>query len=333
MTDIRHIAGFAVTAPDPTRTFVRYVTASAVTMTYLPNGLWGDDITYKAAAGGTRAYLDITGGAFTRIPAARGGQLHTLFTLAPDGEISIREEVPQEGTWRLPIASQISQLVMLQGKKSQAQRDEIIDWMLNGRPVIPVPLDVSRVPAGYTLTNANMTATNTSGGGDYRQWVPAVKALIPATTGKIYWEVACQRGGAGTADGYVGVAPTAGIDGSEGYDSGVNPNGSGAIGYRGNGSIWSDVTEEVTDLATYGGGDTVMLAFEPSSGGLWTGVNGTWNDDPDTETATFTTPYTDAGGWLPYVHSRDPDDAGTLRSTGKQFAHEVPSTAVPYAEA
>ena len=40
-------------------------------------------------------------------------------------------------------------------------------------------LDATRRPAGYTLSDGNRTAINTSGGSDYRRWVPTAKVLLP----------------------------------------------------------------------------------------------------------------------------------------------------------
>ena len=46
-------------------------------------------------------------------------------------------------------------------------------------------LDTTRRPAGYTLSDGNQTAVNTSGGSDYRIWVPTAKAILP-TDGRRY---------------------------------------------------------------------------------------------------------------------------------------------------
>jgi hypothetical protein len=40
-------------------------------------------------------------------------------------------------------------------------------------------LDVTRRPAGYTLSDGNQTAVNTAGGANYMRWVPAAQALHP----------------------------------------------------------------------------------------------------------------------------------------------------------
>lgn len=47
-------------------------------------------------------------------------------------------------------------------------------------------LDTTRRPAGYTLSDGNQTAINTSGGSAYQRWVPIAKAILPSD-GRRYW--------------------------------------------------------------------------------------------------------------------------------------------------
>ena len=96
----------------------------------------------------------------------------------------------------------------------------------------------TRTPAGYTLSDGNQTAVNTSGGINYQRWVPATKALLPSD-GRRYWEVLCAPGGAVAFDGYLGIVSDAQ---REDYDTGNNPITLGSIGWRGNGSLWSSNT-------------------------------------------------------------------------------------------
>lgn len=67
----------------------------------------------------------------------------------------------------------------------------------------------------------------------------------------------------------------------------TNPAYDGTLGRRGSGIIYYNGAKQVTGLATYGAGDRLMMAFNPSTGQVWTGVNGTWDDDPS-GTATYT---------------------------------------------
>src|SRR5690606_28474795 len=80
-------------------------------------------------------------------------------------------------------------------------------------------LDTTRRPAGYTLSEGNQTAVNTSGGTNHLRWVPTEKAIRP-WDGRRYWEVLCAPGGAATFDGYMGVVSAAQ---REEYNAGNSP--------------------------------------------------------------------------------------------------------------
>ena len=184
-------------------------------------------------------------------------------------------------------------------------------------------LDVSRSPAGYTLSDANQTAINTSGGSDYRRWVPSAKAIRPPD-GRRYWEVLCAPDGAASFNGYLGVVSA---ELRDAYDAGENPIILGSIGYRGNGSLWSSNTTStslrLSGLASFGAGDVVMFVFDPASASLWVGVNGVWRDDPGSDPPTWS-----AGGssaFYPQIQGRDAGDGGTLRSLPEAFSYPVPS--------
>jgi hypothetical protein len=186
----------------------------------------------------------------------------------------------------------------------------------------PWALDTTRTPAGYTLSDSEQTALNTSGGSDYRRWVPSVKAITPAD-GRRYWEVACAPGGTSSFNGYVGVVSAELL---EAYDSGTNPITNGSIGWRGIGELWASDTataqQRLTGLPSYGAGDVLMFVFDPSDARLWIGKNGIWRDDPVAGAPTWT-----AGGsaaFYPQIQGRDPGDGGTLRSLATQFAYPVP---------
>jgi len=183
-------------------------------------------------------------------------------------------------------------------------------------------LDLTRCPTGYTLSDTNQTALNTSGGGDFRGWVPTAKAIL-ASDGRRYWEVLCAPGGGAVFDGYMGVVAAAQ---REEFNAGNNPTTLGSIGWRGNGSLWSSNTataaQPLTNLPGFGAGDVLMFAFEPATSRLWIGKNGVWRDDPVSGAATWTT----AAGvaFYPQVQGRNPGDGGTLRSLPAQFSYPVP---------
>jgi hypothetical protein len=183
-------------------------------------------------------------------------------------------------------------------------------------------LDTSRRPSGYTLSNGNQTAINTSGGANYLRWVPTAKALLPSE-GRRYWEVLCASGGAATFDGYMGVVSAAQ---REEFNAGLNPNTLGSIGWRGNGALWSSTTatafQQLTGLPTHGAGDVLMFVLDPATARLWIGKNGVWRDDPVSGPATWTTAASPA--FYPQVQGRNPGDGGTLRSLPSQFSYPLP---------
>lgn len=183
-------------------------------------------------------------------------------------------------------------------------------------------LDVTRRPPGYTLSDGTQTAINTSGGSDYRRWVPTEKAILP-TDGRRYWEVLCAPGGASSFDGYLGVVSDAQ---REEFNAGNNPITLGSIGYRGNGTLWSSNTgsasQRLSGLPTFGATDVVMFVIDPGNASLWVGANGVWRDDPVSGAPTWTT--APSAAFYPHIQGRDPGDGGTLRSLPSQFSYPVP---------
>jgi hypothetical protein len=185
-----------------------------------------------------------------------------------------------------------------------------------------VALDTSRRPTGYTLSNANQTAINTSGGSNYTRWIPASRAILP-TDGRRYWEVLCAPSGAAAFDGFTGLVSAAQRDA---FNSGNLPILLGSIGWRGNGSLWSSATtlqsQRVTSLPPYGRGDVLMFVFDPAFSRIWIGKNGIWHGDPLTAAPVFTGTFSPA--FYPYIHGRNAGEGGTLRSLPSQFAYPVP---------
>jgi hypothetical protein len=183
-------------------------------------------------------------------------------------------------------------------------------------------LDITRRPLGYTLSDSNQTAINTSGGNDYRRWVPGAQALRP-WDGRRYWEVLCAPGGAASFDGYMGVVSE---DQRAEFNSGNNPITLGSIGWRGNGTLWSSNTsaasQRLTGLPTHGAGDVLMFVLDPAAASLWIGRNGIWHDDPVTSAPTWSA--AGSAGFYPQIHGRNTGDGGTLRSLLSQFSYAVP---------
>ncbi|MGO4909974.1 hypothetical protein ACEN2J_16755 [Pseudorhodobacter sp. W20_MBD10_FR17] len=183
-------------------------------------------------------------------------------------------------------------------------------------------LDVTRRPAGYTLSDGNQTAINASGGTNYQRWVPTAKAIL-TSDGRRYWEVLCAASSAATFDGYLGVVSA---EQREEFNAGNNPITLGSIGWRGNGTLWSSNTatssQRVTGLPGFGAGDVLMFVLDPANAHLWIGKNGIWHSDPVSGAATWT-----AGGstaFYPQIQGRNSGDGGTLRSLSSQFSYPVP---------
>lgn len=171
-------------------------------------------------------------------------------------------------------------------------------------------------------------AYNQAGGVDLRNWVPADRILSGLSPEKYYWEFEANAGGPAQFNGYHGVVSQQQLDDpNQTYDSGVNPIAFGSLSYRGTGDTWGNGLVSVAGPAPYGAGDVVMIAFEPSSGRFWVGLNGTWRDDPATGAPTRTSD--DAGGdFWPVLQAREPGEGGTLRSVTSQFSYLVPSGCV-----
>lgn len=188
-------------------------------------------------------------------------------------------------------------------------------------------LDTARRPPGYTLSDGNQTAVNSSSGTNYMRWVPSAKAILPSD-GRRYWEVFCALGGATSFDGYMGVVSAAQ---REEFNIGNNPITLGSIGYRGNGSLWSSnntvAEQRLTGLPTFGAGDVLMFVLDPATARLWVGRNGVWRDDPVSGAATWTAAPSTA--FYPQVQGRNPGDGGTLRSQPSQFSYPVPPGVLP----
>ncbi len=189
-------------------------------------------------------------------------------------------------------------------------------------------LDATRRPPGYTLSDSNQTAINTSGGSDYRRWVPSALPILP-TDGRRYWEVLCAPGGAGApggvgqVEGFMGVVSDAQRDA---YNAGTNPITLGSIGWRGSGALWASnsatAVERRTDLPPFGAGDVLMFVLDSATASLWLGRNGLWHDDPASGAPSWTA--TPRPAFHPQIQGRNPGEGGTLRSLPAQFSYPVP---------
>ncbi len=195
-----------------------------------------------------------------------------------------------------------------------------------------VVFDAAFAGPGHTLSNDDRTLVNTGGGSDYRWWVPATKKLPGDHPVPFYWEFEANPGGPAEFNGYVAVVSQAQLDNAgRTYDSGQNPVYDGSLGYRGSGDVWGNSGTRLGSYTAYGAGDIVMMAFDPGSGGLWVGLNGVWENDPDTDMPSEIS--TAAGGdFWPVGQGREPDEGGTLRSLRSQFSYPVPARCIALGE-
>ena len=193
-------------------------------------------------------------------------------------------------------------------------------------------MDATAARAGHTLSNDDRTLENTTGGGNYLWWVPTENTLTTATTDLVYWEFHCLSTGDVTYAGYHALVTLAEIAAQAGAGTNSNPVTNGSAGRRGNGSLWASTTgsasQSVTGLQTFGRDKVLMMAFKPSSRELWTGVDGTWDDDPASDPATYTL-YSGASEWAVALQGRNALDGGTIVSTPGDFSYTAPVGAVP----
>ena len=187
-------------------------------------------------------------------------------------------------------------------------------------------LDATFLTDELALESDLVTLTHQGATADYRFPVPTEKQAGPDVD-ILYWEVVCNVASAST-DSYQGVA-----DGAN-PPVGDNPISNGSMGRRGNGTIWEDNGQQVTSLQTFGAlNDVLMMAFQPSTGSLWTGVNGTWDNDPDVDAANHVMAFSPLPLlWKPVVHTRNVGESFTLVSTATNFAHTVPASATALAD-
>lgn len=183
-------------------------------------------------------------------------------------------------------------------------------------------IDNTYVKADHSVLDSGRTLTNT-GNGDYRFVVFSEKSLVP-TDPKVYWEIVLS--GSSTFDGYNGVA----TDEFRTIDGGTskNPIDEGTIAWRGSGDLWGPTGSRFQTgySSSYGAGDRLMFCFEPSTGKLWCGLNGTWVEDPDT-VVTPSIQMSSAAYW-PFWQVRDSGDTVERVSLTSSFLYPIPTGAV-----
>ncbi|PQO23992.1 hypothetical protein C2I36_05175 [Rhodobacteraceae bacterium WD3A24] len=194
-----------------------------------------------------------------------------------------------------------------------------------GGDTIGVQFDAAKAGAGHTLSNDDRTLINTSGGSDYRRWVPTLSRVPGLYPAPVHWEFEANPAGPAEFNGYHAVVSQAALDDpSTTYDSGENPICEGSLAYRGSGDIWGNDGSNIGSYTAYGAGDIVMMPFDPATGSLWIGLNGTWENDPATLGPVEVSTAAANDFWV-VGQGRETDEGGTLRTLTSQFSYTVPS--------
>lgn len=195
-------------------------------------------------------------------------------------------------------------------------------------PARGVRLDPHLIPSSYTIGNRERAVWNSSN--NNQRWATSERGIMPHM-GRRYWEVQCrQPAGNAQFDGYHGVVSEAQYP--DFNTAAENPRLLGSVAWRGIGQLWSSPNTSAVQLGgtypTYGVGSRLMFVFDASTGGIWIGVDGVWQDDP-AGPPTFTT---SPGNYWPFLQARSDGDGSTLFSTVDRFKYPVPTGSTPLAE-
>lgn len=165
-----------------------------------------------------------------------------------------------------------------------------------------------------TLSNSDLTATGTGGGG-----VGADQPVISSTfktAGKKYAEILVNPNG-GFVETKVGL--TNGLPANY-ADPGNTAN---AITHRRNGNIRHNNATLANALATEGVDPYLaMIAVDADADKVWFGAGGVWNGDPAANSGGYSV---SSIGTYYLLFCAINDDAGTLRRTSSEFSHSPPS--------
>ena len=144
--------------------------------------------------------------------------------------------------------------------------------------------DQNKKGPDLTLSKGNLTVQRTSGN-DWEQ----VLATVGKSSGKWYWEVACDEGGSG----YYSVVGVQDGDANLEYHTGQYELGVESIGFMDNARFYRSVNggySGVSGGTWYYDSDIVQVALDMDNGKIWFGVNGVWvgasGDSPNPGTGT-----------------------------------------------
>jgi hypothetical protein len=194
--------------------------------------------------------------------------------------------------------------------------------------------DTGFLPAEYVLSEANKAYGRSgvnAGNNALRNFIFADKELRMDELGDAYgyyWEI--DLTGSSIMDGYTGVIDISTAE--DNFDQDVDPL-TDAVMYRGDGSTWVDGVQVAGGFDTYGDGKTLMMAFDPVDGALWTGVDGSWDREPWVDHPAGYAPGAGAGGlFVLAAQARAAIDAGVLKAEPDTFTYPVPDKLIPLAD-
>jgi hypothetical protein len=212
--------------------------------------------------------------------------------------------------------------------------------VLAGRAAVPkvtfpaVEWNANFLPPEYALSQAGTAYARSAvnaGNNALRNFVFTDKQMRADQLGGgygYYWEI--DLTGSTVMDGYIGVvdADTAEYE----HDRDTDPLYDSVL-YRGDGSTWADEAQVAAGFAPYGDGKTLMMAFDPVDGALWTGVDGVWDREPWVDNPAGYSPLGDVDSLSVIIaQARNATDAGVLKSRPDEFTYPVPAGLLPLAD-
>ena len=163
---------------------------------------------------------------------------------------------------------------------------------------------------GYASTpltegNLKLTGTGSAGSATY-----SFKSSSMGMTFPTYWEVLVNALTATGRNGSGILAEDFDFDGYGSFSTDLNGGQSG----KGHGSTdFYNETSDVNDVTAESVGDIVMYAFDPSSGKLWHGVNGTWSNSGNPASDSNPTSTVSASlTWFPSANIQSSSDIVTF---------------------
>lgn len=211
--------------------------------------------------------------------------------------------------------------------------------VLAGRAAVPevtypdVLWDSNFLPPEYVLSQGGKAYARSgvnAGNTDLSNFVFTDKVMALKDLGGgygHYWEI--DLSGSAVFGGYHGVMDVFAAEGA--FDQGTDMLAD-AASYRGDGGVWQDGTQ-TANLTNYGDGDTLMMAFDPLDGALWTGVNGTWDREPWRDEPGALAPGAGPMGLFTVAgQARGPADAGVLKASPLELTYPIPEGFISLSE-